>query len=533
MSASIARVLLITALIGGGAAAAAAGPAAGYDLSPTAGATDINPDTHLVLTFRDAPSLGTSGLIRIIDTDTNRVVDTLDMGTPAGPAERGPLPGPPPGVSADAATAARGLQGPVAEPPAIGRVTNATAVAGTTPGHPHPSREYQLTIIGGVQQGFHFHPVIIHGNVATIYPHNNLLDYRKTYRVEIDPGVLTVADGSFTGIGRDANWTFSTKPSPPPATATRLVVAADGTGDFCTVQGALDFVPDHPAERVTIFIRNGSYEEIVFFHDKSNLTLRGEDREQVQIGYGNNSRFNSPYQADAEGHLLLGPSRRCAFAIYHSTGIVLTNFTVSNTARGQAEALMIVGSRNLVSEVTINGSGDALDLRGPVYFAHCRIQGDGDTILNAGPAFFHRCELSSRGPYLWVRNPATNHGDVFVECAFDTPPGVQPPSGRAAGSVIARHPDNHGVNYPYAEAVLINCRLRGIAPEGWGPIDGDTENLHFWEYASTNLSDGAPVDVSRRHPASKQLTMEKDAAVIAAYSDPAFVLDGWKPELQR
>jgi len=527
------RVLLVAALIGAGVPSALAGQTSACVLSPAAGATDINPDTHLVITFPDAPTLGTAGLIRIIDTGTNRVVDTLDLSIPAGPAERGPLFGPPPGVGAEAATAVRGLQGPGAEPPPVGRVTNATAVAGTAPEHPHPSREYQLTIIGGVQQGFHFHPVIIHGHVATIFPHNNLLDYHRTYRVEIDRGVLTVAGGSFQGVDRDANWTFSTKPSAPSATATRLVVAADGTGDFNTVQGALDFVPDHPAERVTIFIRNGHYEEIVFFHDKSNLTLRGEDREKVQVGYGNNSRFNSPYQTDAEGHLLGGPSRRCAFAGYHSTGIVLTNFTVSNTYLGQAEALMIVGSRNIVSEVTINGSGDAVDLRGSAYFAHCRIQGDGDTILNVGPAFFYRCELASWGPYLWVRNPATNHGDVFVECTFETPPGDHPVFGRAAQSVIARLPDNHGINYPYAEAVLINCRLRGVPPEGWGPIDGDTAHVHFWEYHSTNLSDGKPVDVSQRHRVSRQLTMDRDAGIIAAYSDPAFVLGGWTPVLPR
>ena len=39
------------------------------------------------------------------------------------------------------------------------------------------------------------------------------------------------------------------------------------------------------------------------------------------------------------------------------------------------------------------------------------------------------------------------------------------------------------------------------------------------------------MDVSQRHPASKQLTMEKNAETIANYSNPAFVLGGWKPEM--
>jgi len=502
-------------------------PSRAVGLFPAAGSRQVNPDTHLVLTFPSAPTIGKSGLVRIIDASSNQVVDSLDLSIPAGPALRGPLPPTPNLPPAEAA--ARAAQAQAREAMPLGHATNATAVAGTTANDQHPARDYQLTIIGGVTQGFHFHPVIIHGNVATIYPHNNLLAYGKTYRVEIDPGVLTLADGSFRGVSGDDGWTFATKAAPPPANATRLVVAADGSGDFNTVQGALDFVPDHPAERVTIVIKKGNYEEIVFFHGKSDLTIRGEDREQVQVGYANNSRFNPPNQTDADGHLLGGPSRRCAFACYNSTGIVLSDFTVNNYAMGQAEALLISGSKNIVSHVTINGSGDALNLKGSVYLTHCKITGHGDTILNVGPAFFYRCELASWGPYLWVRNPATNHGDVFVECTFDTPPGVNPLFGRLTQSVLARLPNNHGINYPYAEAVLLNCRLKDIPPEGWGPIDDDTAHVRFWEYHSTNLSDGTPVDVSKRHPASRQLTMEKDAKTIADYSNPAFVLGGWNP----
>jgi len=504
---------------------------AGLEFFPVFGSKAVNPDTHLVITFPAAPIAGNAGLIRIIDAASDKVVDTLDLSIPAGPAERGQLFGPPTNITAAAAAAARRAQGPVGAASSLGRLNNANTVAGTLATSSGPSREYQLTIIGGVRQGFHFHPIIIHGNVATIYPHNNLLEYGRTYRVEIDPGVLKLPDGSFPGVSAKDGWTFTTKGNPPPPNSTRLVVAADGSGDFNTVQGALDFVPDNPPGRITIFIKNGNYEEIVFFHGKSNLTLLGENRERVRIGYGNNSRFNSPYQTDADGSLLGGPSRRCAFACYNSTGIIFANFTVSNYYKGQAEALLISGARNIVTHVTISGSGDALNLKGPVYFNHSKITGHGDTILNVGPAFFYRCELSSWGPYLWVRNPASNHGDVFVECDFNTPPGDNPIFNRVTKSVIARLPDNKGINYPYAEAVLLNCRLKDIPPEGWGRIDGDTTNVRFWEFNSTSLADGTPVDVSQRHPVSKQLTMDKDSKTIANYRDPAFVLGGWKPEI--
>jgi len=43
---------------------------------------------------------------------------------------------------------------------------------------------------------------------------------------------------------------------------------------------------------------------------------------------------------------------------------------------------------------------------------------------------------------------------------------------------------------------------------------------------------GRPIDMSRRHPVSRQLTMAKDAETIANYSKPEFVLGGWKPVVE-
>ena len=60
------------------------------------------------------------------------------------------------------------------------------------------------------------------------------------------------------------------------------------------LKGAVDFVPGNPSKRVTIFIKNGVYEEIVFFRNKANLTFHGEDRNSVVVGYSNNSGFNPP-----------------------------------------------------------------------------------------------------------------------------------------------------------------------------------------------------------------------------------------------
>jgi pectinesterase len=124
---------------------------------------------------------------------------------------------------------------------------------------------------------------------------------------------------------------------------------------------------------------------------------------------------------------------------------------------------------------------------------------------------------------MWIRNISANHGNVFVNSVFKTRGSQE--------TVIARAPTNGGKNYPYCEAVLIDCALSGISPVGWGDVGGDPSNVRYWEYNSTNLSDRKPVDVTRRHPASRQLTLEKDAKIIADYRNPAYVLGGWTPKM--
>ncbi|MEV4779885.1 pectinesterase family protein [Burkholderia sp. LMU1-1-1.1] len=473
--------------------------------SPASGARDVNPDTHLVLRFTRPPVVGKSGRIRIYDAADDRLVDTLDLGIPAGPTERTKLP------------AAPYLARPYAYPDGPRR-TNADTRAGTpSAGAERTPDSYQLTIIGGFTDGFHFHPVIVRGNTATIYPHHNLLEYGKRYYVQIDPGVIV----GFKGIIGKTAWVFSTKAKPPRADSERVTVNADGTGDFNTVQGALDFVPDHPARRTTIFVHNGDYEEIVYFRRKSNLTIEGEHRDKVRVHYANNEVFN-PHPANISTNEAPGtfPSRRAAFAADNVKGVHLKNMTLQTTLEGQAEGLLITGEENIVNDVTVIGSGDALQVNGSTYLEDVKVVGHGDTILGRGPAFFRRCEIESRGPFMWIRNTSANHGNVFVDCRFGAIGDGQPH--------LARSPVNKGKSYPHAEAVLINATLSGVSPQGWGEIGGDASNVRFWEYNSRNV-DGTPVDVSKRHPASRQLTMERDAELIKNYSNPSWVLGGWAP----
>jgi pectinesterase len=350
----------------------AAEQSAAVKLFPANNATNVNPDTQLVLDFASAPTLGTSGLIRIHDAGDDSLVDTLDLNIAPSPYPTGRAP----------------------------RMTEAErrAMAASS-----KMNDYQVNTVGGVE--FHFFPVIVRGSKATIYPHNGRLKYGRKYRVRIDRGVLKTAERNFTGITDDSSWTFTTKAAPPQPYAERVVVAADGSGDFNTVQGAIDFAPAKAAKRLTIFIESGNYEELVFLNGKSNLTIRGEDREAVKVGYPNNSAFNPPRG---------GPSRRPAFSIQEGSDIQLSNFTINNYFIGQAEALLVRGERIVIDHMTLSGSGDALTTYGTIYMADSKLSGHGDTILAYAALFCLRCELHSHGPFTWTRTPQGSHGNVFV-----------------------------------------------------------------------------------------------------------------------
>jgi pectin methylesterase-like acyl-CoA thioesterase len=270
-------------------------------------------------------------------------------------------------------------------------------------------------------------------------------------------------------------------------------------------------------------VRSGVYQEIVYFRNKDNLTFLGDDRETTVVRYANNEVFN-PHPINIRTNELAGtfPPRRAAFAADNSNDIQIVNMTLQTIAPGQAEGLLMTGRRNILSNVHVIGFGDALQVNGPAYIVDSLIDGAGDTILGRGPAFFERTTLKSRSVFMWIRNTSANHGNVFKDCTF---------VGTAEPTTLARSPKNGASTYPYAEAVLLNCTLSGISPEGWSAAD-EGGHVHFWEFNSRN-PDGSPVAVGKRVPLSRQLDKKIDAKLISDYSSPAFVLDGWQPQLAR
>ncbi|MBN02709.1 pectinesterase family protein [Ponticaulis sp.] len=464
--------------------------------------TGISPDTPLRITFPDPLTIHSEGVIEITDAETGEVVDRIDVSIPFGPFPDG-------------------------------RMSGATQEDRIRLGRESVMSDYQVNTLQGVD--FHYHPVLAFETTAIITPHNGALGYGETYNVHVDGDVFGLSD-------RDFEWSFATRDAPPDADTGRVTVASDGSGDFVTVQGALDFAPAESAEPFEIFVRNGRYDELVFLNGKSDIILRGESRDGVVVRYPNNSAFNPP-----RGN----PSRRPAFQLYEVSDIQLSDFTIQNDFIGQAEALLVRGDRVIIDNMQLNGSGDALTTYGSIYMQDSELIGDGDTILGYATLFCLRCTIKSVGPFTWTRTREGQHGNIFVDSEMiyldqPLPWSVTDdnPEGQKTRGVLARLPFNgpregprhERSNFPFAEMVLINTRTDGIPPEGWGPVEEEHaefswENIHLWEFNTMDM-EGNPVDMSERHPLVRVLDAEADAELIANYSDPTFILNGWTPEVK-
>ena len=479
-------------------------------LSPAQNAENVNLDTHLVLHFTEQPTIGKKGYIKVYEEGSNRLVDCLDMSIPAGPTERRKNP--------------QAIYTPVPYKYQATNQTNANTKPGTPSGCNLPEETpYQLTIIGHFTDGFHFYPIIVHDKTATIYLHHNLLEYGKSYYVTMDEGVLSAK--GFNGFTKNNPWKFSTKKQPS-VKGNWIVVNANGTEDFNTVQGALDYIPDFTPQSLEqkteeteqnggwhIYIKNGDYEEIVYFRNKRYVTIEGESKEGVVIHYPNCEVFNPhPELIKTNENVGTFPSRRASFMCDNGYEITLMNLTLRTDCKGQAEALLIMGVNNSVYNVVIDGSGDALQVNGSTYFEQCTIIGDGDTVMGRGPAFFRNCTITSPSYMTRARGTEKNHGYVFNDCTFN---------GIGENAILTRTPVTD--IYPAAEVVLIHCTLNNVNPLGWNALEGDTSKARLWEYHSKN-ADGSPVDTSKRHPASRQLDKDKDAEWIKKYQNPFYIL---------
>ena len=290
------------------------------------------------------------------------------------------------------------------------------------------------------------------------------------------------------------------------------VVAKDGSGDFFTVQEAIDAVPDFRKNRTTILVRPGVYKEkIVIPETKRNISLIGQ--EGTVLTYDDFAKTLNEFGEEK------GTSGSASCYIY-GPDFYAENITFDNSAGqvGQAVACFVSGDRAHFKNCRFTGNQDTLYTYGKgsrQYYENCYIEGTVDFIFGSSTAVFDGCRIhSKRDGYLTAPSTpeGTPYGYVFYDCNITADPGVS--------KVYLSRPWR-----PYAQAAFINCLMDGhITPEGWhnwGKKEAE-KTVNYAEYGSR----GAGANASKRASFGKQLKNTKDYEIAKVLGGA----DGWNPK---
>jgi len=194
------------------------------------------------------------------------------------------------------------------------------------------------------------------------------------------------------------------------------VVAADGSGDFRTVQDAINAVPQNTSasNRWVIFIKAGTYRELIYVQrEKRFVTLVGEDPARTVLTYNLNANMTG-----ADGKPI--GTFRTPSTVIDADDFTAENLTFENGAGpvGQALALRVDGDRVVFRNCRFLGWQDTIFLnRGRQYFEDSFIAGHVDFIFGGATAFFERCHLHCwRNGYITAASTpeSERHGFVFA-----------------------------------------------------------------------------------------------------------------------
>jgi pectinesterase len=275
----------------------------------------------------------------------------------------------------------------------------------------------------------------------------------------------------------------------------KMVVAKDGSGDFTTIQLAIDAAKAFPPQRITIYIKNGIYNEKVKIHSwNTDLTLAGESAEKTIITY--NDYFEK---------INLGRNSTFYTGTMQVQGndFIAENLTIENSAGqvGQAVALHVEADRCIFRNIRILGYQDALYAAGMncrQYYRDCYIEGTTDFIFGAATALFENCTINSKSnSFITAASTpeGTSFGFIFKHCKLLASEGVD--------SVYLGRPWRK-----YAKTVFFECELGShILPQGWQEWSNsdDKQTTFYAEYNNT----GPGANTSKRIGWCHQLTKKQ------------------------
>ena len=280
-----------------------------------------------------------------------------------------------------------------------------------------------------------------------------------------------------------------------------LVVARDGTGEFRTIQEAIEVCRAFMDYHKVIYIKKGTYKEkIVIPQWLQNIELLGEDRDHTVITFDDHANIKTPQYQQG-----IGTFRTYTLKI-EANDITLKNLTVENNAArlGQAVALHTEGDRLLFVNCRFLGHQDTIYTGMPrtrMLFKDCYICGTTDFIFGPSTAWFEGCAIHClSNSYITAASTPkdADYGYVFNNCKI----------------TVAENVEKEYLGRPwrdYGYTLFMNCELPAqICPEGWHRWEPQREKTaRYLEYNNR----GAGADRSHRVAWSRELT-KKEAQKI-------------------
>jgi len=299
---------------------------------------------------------------------------------------------------------------------------------------------------------------------------------------------------------------------------TELVVAADGSAKYKSVQEAIMAVPaGSPDNPVIIHIKPGTYKELIYIQrEKRFFRLVGENALKTILTYDLNANLTG---RDGKP---IGTFRTPSTQI-DADDFTAENITFENSAGpvGQALAVRVDGDRVVFRNCRFLGWQDTILLnRGRQYFEDCYIEGHVDFIFGAATAFFEHCHIHClRDGYITAASTPDNQpfGFVFSHCKITgASPGVRTYLGRPWRA--------------YSNVIYLNTEMSEVVrPEGW-------HNWNFPErektarYAEFNNT-GPGANPRARVAWSRQLTKSEAKAITV--EKVLRGTDGWNPKRNK
>jgi pectinesterase len=255
-----------------------------------------------------------------------------------------------------------------------------------------------------------------------------------------------------------------------PLHAAELVVAADGSAPFKTVQAAVNAA----SPGSVIHIKPGTYREVVVVPPpKHHLTFRGDDAAKTVIAFDLHTGVPGP---DGKPINTFGSPT----VFVQADDFTAEHITFANTAgrQGQAVALTIMGDRGVFRDCRFTGYQDTLlPQAGRQYFERCYIEGAVDFIFGGSAAWFEECEIHvTANGYITAANTTKDqrYGYVFHKCKITGEPGARTFLGRPWR--------------PWAATVFLETQIAPdvVRPEGWNNWNDPAreKTVRYAEYGS-------------------------------------------------